>query len=501
MHNGWQIAQQGGLNLNLLKEFMNTKKQWLCLFVGALLWGAMQFGYAAEDKADEAVKAAQKYRGQTLNVTWNKGLMAKEVLLYSGPLWEKLTGIKINVVEHMIGDMYPVVESEFFKKSGAFDLINIVPSSLPDYVELGAVEPLQPYLTKYDYAQELEDIGTSFKNNWMKWNGKVYTIPDDGDVLTLYYRRDLFEDTANRTAFKKKYGYELAPPTTWKQFDEISAFFTNKYAPALYGSAMMHDSLSFYFFEERFRVNGGRFFDEKTMKTTINSPIGKKTLRELVERIKTMPPGAGKWGFMDVLSAFVDGKLAMTEFWPPMGRWAEGYGTDTEQLSWVPKSKVVGKVGYALPPGGYSGMAAGFGLSISSQSKNKEAAYLFIQWLTSKKISLERVQIPYSLRDPYRISHYQSTEYRGRWPNAPQYLDTLAKASNTGMPDLFLYQINRYERVLTEGLNAAFVGEVSPEAALDKVAASWDGLTRAVGVDKQRTIYKSWAARPNAYPK
>lgn len=473
----------------------------LGLALGIALSCIAQAGFAEGDKADEAVKAAQKYRGLTLNVTWNKGLMAKEVLLYSGPLWEKLTGIKINVVEHMIGDMYPIVESEFIKKSAAFDLINVVPSSLPDYVELGALEPLQPYLTQYGYARDLEDIAPSFRNNWMKWNGKVYTIPDDGDVLTLYYRKDLFEDPANRTAFKKKFGYPLAAPATWKQFDEISAFFTEKYAPALYGSAMMHDSLSFYFFEERFRVNGGRFFDEKSMKATINSPIGKKTLKEMVERMKTMPPGAGKWGFMDVLGAFVDGKLAMTEFWPPLGRWAEGYGTDTEQLSWVPKSKVAGKVGYAITPGGYSGMAAGFGLSISSQSKNKEATYLFIQWLTSKKISLERVQVPYSLRDPYRDSHYQSPAYRARWPNAPLYLDTLAKAGKIGMPDLFLYQINRYERVLTEGLNAAFAGEVSADAALDKVAASWDGLTQAVGVAKQRAIYKSWSARPNAYPR
>lgn len=454
-----------------------------------------------EDKAAEAVEAAQKFRGITLNVTWNKGLMAKEVLLYSGPLWEKLTGIKINVVEQMIPDMYPIIETEFIKKSGAFDLITVVPSSLPDYVELGALEPLQPYLDKYNYNKEIEDISPGYKKNWMEWNGKVYTIPDDGDVLIMYYRKDLFEDAVNRTEFKKKYGYELLPPTTWKQFDEISAFFTEKYAPALYGSAMVHDSLSFYFFEERFRVNGGRFFDEKTMKTTINSPIGKKTLREMVERLKTMPPGAGKWGFMDVLGSFVEGKLAMTEFWPPMGRWAEGYGTNTEQLSWVPKSKVAGKIGYSLTPGGYAGMAAGFGLSISSQSKNKEATYLLIQWLTSKKISLERVQIPYSLRDPYRISHYQSPEYRARWANAPRYLDILAKASKNSMPDLFLYQINRYERVLTEGLNAAFAGDVPPDVALDKVAASWDGLTKAVGVDKQRAIYKSWASRPNAYPK
>ena len=46
--------------------------------------------------------------------------------------------------------------------------------------------------------------------------------------------------------------------------------------------------------------------------------------------------------------------------------------------------------GYSLPPGGTPQLAAGFSLSVSSSSKNKEAAYLFIQWLNSEEISLQR---------------------------------------------------------------------------------------------------------------
>ena len=32
---------------------------------------------------------------------------------------------------------------------------------------------------------------------------------DDGDVLILYYRKDIFGDTAIKSAFKAKHGYEL----------------------------------------------------------------------------------------------------------------------------------------------------------------------------------------------------------------------------------------------------------------------------------------------------
>ena len=53
----------------------------------------------------------------------------------------------------------------------------------------------------------------------------------DGDVHLLYYRKDIFEDPANKEEFKAKYGYDLGPPQTWKAFGEVCQFITDKYAP------------------------------------------------------------------------------------------------------------------------------------------------------------------------------------------------------------------------------------------------------------------------------
>ena len=50
--------------------------------------------------------------------------------------------------------------------------------------------------------------------------------------------------------------------------------------------------------------------------------------------------------------------------WPPFGRLSEGYGKDTVQMEWLPPSPVVGKVGYAVMPGGWSMLASGFMLSV-----------------------------------------------------------------------------------------------------------------------------------------
>ena len=237
----------------------------------------------------------------------------------------------------------------------------------------------------------------------------------------------------NQAEFEAQYGYELAPPTTLKEFDEIGAFFTEKYSPEMYGGAFQHlEGQAFDWFIGPFSGAGGQFFDPETMEPGINKEAGVQALTHMVQSTKWMPPGVAKWGFTEVLSAWMDGQLAMVITWPPIGRWSEGIGAATEQLSWVPPTKVAGKGGYAPEPGGRSVLAGGFGLGVSADSQNKEAAYLFIQWMNSPETSLQRVMLPFALRDPFRVSHFKSPLYRSMWPAAPEYLDTLEAAAMAG---------------------------------------------------------------------
>ncbi|MEM7026102.1 MAG: ABC transporter substrate-binding protein, partial [Pseudomonadota bacterium] len=141
----------------------------------------------------------------------------------------------------------------------------------------------------------------------------------------------------------------------------------------------------------------------------------------------------------------------------------------------------------------------GFSLSVSSSSENKDAAYLFIQWLNSEETSLQRVQLPYALRDPFRDSHFASEEYRSRWDEAPQYLEALQAGAISGLLDLSLIQTDRYEEALRQGVSRLWAGE-DPKAILDDVAAQWDATTEQIGVDAQREAYQAWASKPNAYP-
>jgi multiple sugar transport system substrate-binding protein len=468
--------------------------------VAGIALGALTPGAMAQSADEIAVEAAKQYAGTEITIVWEAGLQALDPLNFSGPKWEELTGIKVKVVEVPTEEMFTKIMQEYRAGTGAYDALNVIPSWMPDLALAGALEPLDAYVDKYKYRDELQKIAPTYRDNQMTVNDIIYGFPDDGDTFVFYYRKDVFADPANQEGFKAKYGYDLAPPTTWKQFAEIGQFLTDKYAPDMYGAGFFRQPpYTQFMFQERFRNEGGKFFDAETMKATVNSDIGVKVLTEMREENKFMPPGVETWGFVENLAAFMQGQTAMTISWPPYGRWAAGYGTDEEAFSWVPKSTIAGKVGYALPPGGHPELAAGFALSVASTSKNKDAAYLFIQWLNSEKISTERVQLPTALRDPFRDSHFTDPVYLSRWPDAKDYLATLRAGAETGLLDLSLLQTDKYEEALRQGISALWAGD-DPKAIADKIAADWDTITEKVGVDKQKAAYQNWASKSGAYP-
>ncbi len=53
-------------------------------------------------------------------------------------------------------------------------------------------------------------------------DGRYVGMPVWTNAEILFYRTDLFEDRKKKADFKAQYGYALAPPTTWQQFDDMA---------------------------------------------------------------------------------------------------------------------------------------------------------------------------------------------------------------------------------------------------------------------------------------
>ncbi len=275
--------------------------------VGALL-ALGQGGQAlAQSAAERAVEAAKQYAGTEITIVWEAGLQALDPLNFSGPKWKELTGIDVTVIEVPTAEMFTKILQEHRAGTGAYDALNVIPSWMPDLARAGALEPLDAYVDKYGYRDELQEIAPVYRDNQMTVGDTIYGFPDDGDVFVFYYRNDIFEENG------------LEPPKTWAEFAEIGQQLTDKYAPEMYGAAFFREPpYGHFMFQERFRVEGGKFFDEDTMKATINDEIGVKVLTEMREENKFMPPGVETWGFVENLAAFLAGDTAMTSPGRPM---------------------------------------------------------------------------------------------------------------------------------------------------------------------------------------
>jgi multiple sugar transport system substrate-binding protein len=457
-----------------------------------------QEGMSSAATAERVAK--EKYSGQTLNIVWESGLQAQDPLLFSGPLWTEKTGVNINVIEVGGGtELFSRQLTEHISGTGGFDVLSAFPSWMADYVFGGVVEPLDDFIAQYGNPADAEDITTLYKDLG-KFEGKTYGLFDDGDTLVLYYRKDLFAE--HGAEFAETLGYELAAPTNWKQFEEIAKFFTQKLSPDVYGAAFGRGPGVFWntvMFMPHFKANGGRLFDPDTMAATINGAEGLRTIQEMAHVNRWMPPGIEQLTAIDTFQEWLAGKYAMTWFWPPLGRWSAGLAEGIEQLSFVPESKVKGNVGYALLPGDITQMAGGFNLCVSADSPNKELAYLFIQWLNSPEISLQRVTLPYALRDPFRLSHFASDEYRSLWPDAGDYLNTLLQGGEKASLDLLIPGAQEYSDAIDRACTAVYAG-TDAQAALDTAVQEMNAITDRLGRDKQKQAYANYLTLPGAYP-
>jgi multiple sugar transport system substrate-binding protein len=454
-----------------------------------------------DGSAFRAVAASQKFKGKnvTLNMTYEAGLQALEPKNFSGPLWQSLTGINFNVEELPHPDQYSKPIAEHIANSGAYDILEIEPAWIPGLANGGAIVPIDDYVKKYMNTADLEDYHPLYKSI-TQYKGKNWGVFDDGDQLCLYYRKDIFDDPKLQAAYEAKFKKKLEVPKTWDDYAAVSQFITDQLAPNVYGSAHFRKAGSpgnqFAFLQE-FRANGGKFFDAD-MKAQLATKAGIDTLKQMISQNNASMPGNNDLDAVALWAAWLQGKLAMIYSWPPTGRMSENYSQRAKAINFVPTSTIAGKVGYAVMPGGNGEMASGYVKALAAGSNNEEAAYLFMQWVTSPPLSLVRCMLPYTLRDPYRMSMYNSPEYRELWPAAKEYLSALCESANTGVIDLIMPGWQDYALSIDRMCTAVWGGQ-DPETALKRANEEWDTTTKRLGVDAQKAAYEQFNKIPGSY--
>jgi multiple sugar transport system substrate-binding protein len=454
-----------------------------------------------EGSAFRAVQAAKamKAKNITLNMTYEAGLQALEPKNFSGPLWQALTGMNYNVVELPHPDQYSKPIAEHIANSGAYDILEIEPAWIPALANGGAIVPIDDYVAKYMNQADLDDYHPLYKSITV-YKGKRWGVFDDGDQFALYYRKDIFDDPKLKSAYQAKFGKALVVPTTWDDYSQVAQFITDQLAPNVYGAAHFRKFGSpgnQFSFLQQYRANGGKFFDD-AMKAQLTTAAGTTTLNQMIAQNKASMPGNNDLDAVALWAAWLQGKVAMIFSWPPTGRMSSNYSQRDKAINFIPQSSIADKVGYAVVPGGNGEMASGYVKALAAGSNNEEAAYLFMQWVSAPPLSLVRTMLPYTLRDPYRLSTYKSEEYRSLWPAAKDYLINLCECANGGVVDMIMPGWQDYALSIDRMCSAVWGGQ-DPQAALKKAAAEWDTTTQRLGVAAQKAAYQEFLQVPGCY--
>jgi multiple sugar transport system substrate-binding protein len=345
-----------------------TRRTWSLVLILGLL------GFAIAPAGEAAQFAWQQFKGTQLRVMLNKHpwQLAIEPHLKE---FEALTGMKL-VVEVYPEDQFRAKTSvELQSGSGSIDVFMTMPAQEGlKYLRAGWYQPVDEYLkdvsiTSPDYNwNDFLEVGRSA----MTVEGRIIGPPIQLETNQLMYRKDVFQ----------KYGVKVP-----KTLDELEAA-----AKALNGKPMTDDGQPGFGFVARgkraaatsifsgYLYAMGATWLTPSREPSFNSDEGVKAF-DLYGRLLRLygPPGSENNHWYEASSIMGQSKAAMYTEFDSISAFVE----DPE------KSKVKGKMGYAMFPKGPNGkpgtMATVWGLGIPRNSKNPKAGWLFLQWATNRE--------------------------------------------------------------------------------------------------------------------
>jgi len=359
-------------------------------------------------------EAAKPYKGTELSVIFldRPGYRAIEKML---PEFEQKTGIKIK---------YEVVpyESTLEKQVRDFSANGDLSIALVDLVWIGTFadsdwivpvdELKQKFPDVFDPNYDFNDFFPLVLNAFGGWNGKIYGPPFDNYSGLLYYNKEMLKEA----------GFDK-PPETWDQvLNDYGPKLTKngKYAFALQsrrGETQSCDSFMRFIWPW-----GGSLLNQK-FKSNLLDEKSQEGLEFRQKLQKYMPPGIVEYDHNEAVNALAQGQVAM------ITEWSAFYSTLADPKS----SKIVDQLGVAPEPKGPAGRKpalGGFSLAVARQAndKQKAAAWLFIQWATSKETAKQYVE---NGGVSARQSVYQDPELQNKYP----FIAPMTESWQQGVPE------------------------------------------------------------------
>ncbi|GAB5447652.1 MAG: sugar ABC transporter substrate-binding protein [Gymnodinialimonas sp.] len=408
------------------------------------------------------------YAGETLIVNFPAHPHYNAVLEVL-PQFTAETGIEVEVDMLPYLDMRERQTLELSLDEGAYDLIAYVVFSKADYVYADQIYNLAPFFMNPRLADpnyDAEDLIDGYVQNIGVAGGErgylpgptgsLYGLPFGSETSVMYYRTDVFEELG------------LEPAADYDTLlDQACAI--PEAMPGMGGVASRAASghQASHAFLLHLAPLGGRVFGDG-WEPTINSPEGLAAAEALRTIVECGPEGSSAFGPSEAANAFAQGQAAMFIDSIAFARTFEDES----------RSTVAGNVGWAPHPAGVraASQTGGFGLAIPRNGANPEAAFLLMQWLTSREGDLA---VAMAGGNPSRFSTYADPGLNELYPWSATFGEALADADPDWRPIIPPWgRINAdigttMSQVLTEGLD--------PQEALDGIAERTRALMEEEG--------------------
>jgi multiple sugar transport system substrate-binding protein len=374
--------------------------------------GAAGLALALPGTGAAAVRRVGRAGAGTISVVCESGGQAE--LAKIAQLYKQKTGTTVDLVVLPYSGLYDRINGELTSGSVSFDVAALDVIWMPAFA--AALAPLDSLFTSSVKADLFPALVAD-----AKLNGHYVGMPVWTNSEILFYRKDLFGSTKEQKAFESRFGYPLAPPKTWKQFDDVARHFTR--GPRLYGTDVKGAVETEYLAHVLQAGSPGVVLD-KSGKVIIDNPQHEAALAfyaSLHNKYKVDPKGAAQTDWAAAQNLFQAGRTSMMRFW------AHAYPL-------IPKnSPVHGKVGVAPMIGGKAGIAGIPGpwyLSVPAKGKNNSQAIDFVKFCYDHNV----LAIDSSLGLAARKSAFQHYENQPKYANFKPLLATLSAKATQGRP-------------------------------------------------------------------
>ena len=212
--------------------------------------------------------------------------------------------------------------------TGTYDVIETYSFVVPDLAKRGKLVPLDDLFAKYKDTYKLDDIDENLRKA-MSYEGKLYGLPMQTQVLTMVYRKDLFEKN------------DLTPPTTFDELRDVSKKLQDsgdmKYPLALPWSASSDISTAY---KATLNSLGKNFVADDGKTPNFTTEESTKALEEMKSLLPFMDPQATTFDQPKVQQQLYNGSAAI-------GIMFSGRMNDLVQQK---NTKLYDKFAFAAPP-------------------------------------------------------------------------------------------------------------------------------------------------------